>query len=359
MPLPTVTKTWTMSFNNRSVYVSVIRTMGDLMVSLKNFLKTTMGYTLKGSCDGTTGAMDGVDRITNATKWATRANASNAPISWVVFTDGSGVDWCFAFNSSSDASVRLSHSTGGNYAVAGTPTNQPTATDECFVDASGSWINNNTTTRPWDTVWHLWSSSDKKLWRLVTATASAVSIIGQTFCAYIAGETFTPKVTSPASFTLATGGGTSPTTKSYYQGSDGNGGRTFTMTSNMNANYQATTTMDQVRVKVGGVDQNALATHGGEMPGGGVGASHGNAGFFASNTPALQGGKGVLMFPSTIGSLNVSADGKLGNLIDHWFVIPTSTSLPNFLDSYGGLQFWAIVPGVVLVGDGVTQLTNQ
>jgi hypothetical protein len=359
MGLPTVTQTWTMSFNNRSIFVSIIRTMGDLVFSLKNFLKTTMGYTVKGSCDGTTGAMDGVDRITSATTWATRNNGAAGAMSWIVLTDGAGIDWCFSFNSSSDAIVRLAHSTGGNYVAAATPNQQPTASDECFDVASSEWVNANNTSRPSDTVWHMWGSSDKKMWRLVTATGANLGVTGHAFCAYIAGEKFTSALIAPASFTLGTGGGTVGAIKTYYQGGNGNGGRIYSLATILNVIYTGSSVADLCRVRAGGADTNALATIGGEQPGGAVGAVNGGAQFWSAEKPALQGHKGQLIFPTTMGARNASADGKLGTKIDHWSSITNVAGLPEFLDSYGDKQFWAIAPGIILPGDGVTRLVSQ
>jgi hypothetical protein len=333
--------------------------MGDLIFSLKSFLKTTMGYTVKGSCDGTTGAMDGVDRITSATAWATRNNGAAGAMSWIVLTDGAGVNWCFSFNSSSDAIVRLAHSTGGNYVAAGTPNQQPTASDECFDAATSEWVNSNNSSRPWDTVWHMWSTSDKKMWRVVTATGASVAVTNYSFCAYIAGEKFTSSLIAPASFTLGTGGGTVGAIKSYYQGGNGGGGRVFSLSTTFNTTYVSTSVSDLCRVRAGGADANALATIGGEQPGGAVGAVNSVSASWIANKPALQGGVGYVIFPTTMAARNASADGKLGVKIDHWSTIVGSVLLPGFLESFGDKQFWTIAPGIILPGDGVTRLVSQ
>jgi hypothetical protein len=361
MGYPTVTKTWLMSFNNRYVWNSSTSTnvaqMGAFMFSLAGvggFLPSTAGYTVKGSCNGTTGAMDGVNRITSPSAWATRTSFPGAAMSWIVLTDGSGVDWLFAYESGSDSTVRLSHSTGGNYAAAATPTNQPTATDECFNAASGNWLIVSALTTRADQVWHLWASSDKKLFRIVTCSETGVASDSTQFGAYIAGETFTSSLISPATFTLNTGGGTVAAAKSYYLATDGATGHLYQFTSFFNSPYAAVTNGDLVRVNPAGTDGNSLATIGGETPGGSAQSANGA---WSVDYPALQGRQGYTIFPATIGAANVGFDGKLGNKIDHWYVL-SSTNAPTFLTMLGSMQFWAIFPGCVLVGDGATALVQ-
>ena len=339
MSLPTVTQTWTFSVNNSYTYVSVIGATGAVMFSLKNFLKTTMGYTVKGSCDGTTGAMDGVDRITSAASWGTRVSGATSPISWIVITDGAGVDWCFAFNSASDDIVRLSHSTGGNYVAAVTPSNQPTAVDECFDAASGSWVSSGASL---NRVWHMWGSSDKKMWRLVVCRNSAL-------VSYIAGEKFTPAIISPATFTLANGGGTIGAIKSFYDG-----GLVYVQ---VNTSYNSVQSSDLCRVHFNGADNNTKATIGGEFPGGSVGnLGSSSSTNFSAEKPALQGGTGELLFPATLGS----SDGKLGSKIDYWFTFTnSSTTVPGIGDTYSAtagtlLRFVSFGAHIILPWDGVS-----
>jgi hypothetical protein len=337
MALPTVTQTWTTSFNNRYTFVSVLGAMQSYMLSLKNFLKTTMGFTVKGSCSAGTGAMDGVDRWTVATDVAPRNNGAAGSQAWFVLTDGAGVNWCFSFNSASDDIFRLAHSTGGNYVAAGTANQQPTATDECFDAASGSWVN---ATASADRVWHMWGSSDKKMWRSAVMRSSALVM-------YQAGEKFTSALVSPATFTLGIGGGTVGAIKSFYNGT--------TFNSNFNATYAPSTLGDLCRVHTN-QDINATASIGGEMPGGSVGSLASSAVLFNAELPLLQGATGELMFPAQMGSRLANADGKLGSKIDSWYVLTNSTTVPGLVDTFGTLQFVVVQIGgaIILPGDGVT-----
>lgn len=340
MGLPTITQTWTHSINNRlTPFVSLLATTGAVLFSLigtTGFLTSTMGYTCKGSCDGTTGAMDGVNRISAVNKWAVRNNGAAGAQSWIVLTDGAGIDWCFSFNSANDDVVRLAHSVGGNYVAAGTPAQQPTATDECFDAASGSWINATTSL---DRVWNMHATTDKKMWRLAVMRNGALA-------AFIAGEKFISSLIAPATLVLTSGGGTQPAIKSYYNGAN--------LSTQLNASYSSIASSDLARCKSGGADSNVKASLGGEMPGGGVGAIAGTATQYNAEKPALQGGTGELLFPAQLGSITASVDGKLGSKIDHWYAITASGQIPALVDTFGTLQLIAYWPGIIIPMDGVT-----
>ena len=159
---PTVTQSWTISANNRYVYASIQGALQAYVFSIKSFLKTTMGYTVKGSCTAGTGAMDGVDRWTTAADVTPRNSGAAGSQAWFVLTDGSGVDLCFSYNSSADTIFRFAFSPGGLYVAAGTANQQPTAVDECFDVALTSWSSTLTSI---DRVWHHWGSNDKPMWR--------------------------------------------------------------------------------------------------------------------------------------------------------------------------------------------------
>ena len=342
--LPPVSQTWTFSLNNVYTFTSVIGATGDLMflfAGVGGFLPSTMGYTVKGSCDGTTGAMDGVNRITSAAQWGTRSNGAGGAQSWIVLTDGAGIDWCFSFNSSSDDIVRLAHSQGGNYVAAGTPSQQPTAIDECFDAASGTWVNSTASA---NRVFQFWGGSDKKIFRLAVYRSSVLA-------AYIKGEKFTSGILAPTTFSEAVGGGTVAAIKSYYNGTTltGGSGSTFVQ-------YAVANAGDACRAHVFGIDANVLATVGGLVPGGHSGPlPSGNFGPFAVEQPALQGGTGELMFPHQIGSTTGNVDGKLGSLFDSWFAITNSSSVPALGDTFGTLQFFVVGSGGHIVPwDGAT-----
>lgn len=340
MGLPTVTQTWTISPNNRYVFASVIGATGALMYSWSQFLITTMGWTCRGSCDGTTGAMDGVNRITAANKWATRNNGAAGAMSWIVVRDGAGVDWCYSFNSASDDIVRLAHSTGGNYVAAGTATFQPTATDEAFDSASGTWVN---ATASLDRVWHMWGNSDKRMARFAVLRAGA-------FVSAITTEKLISSLASPATFSLATGGGTVGALKGYFSAA-------IAGTSGLPAasqGYVSSTGGILCRLHSAGQDINTKCGISAECIANSFSSIGGN--YFGVEKAELQGGVGELLFPANVGSVNLSAgaNGKLGNPIDWWIAWASGSGVPALGDTFGALQFIALGNCIIWSWDGAT-----
>ena len=333
MGLPTVTQTWTISPNNRYVFSTVIGATGSLIFSLTQFLLNTMGYTCKGSSNGTTAAMDGVNRITSSSTWATRNNGSAGAQSWIVVTDGNGIDWCFSYNSASDDIVRLAHSQGGNYVAAGTTTNQPTAVDEAFDVGSGSWVN---ATASADRVWHLWATTDKKMFRF--------SVYRQSVCiSYICGEKLNDTLVSPATFSLTTGGGTKGAIKSFFNSFISIWiGSTIDYTSSFG---------DISRVHANGIDTNSLCCRGLEV----LARQASGGALYQNEKPQLQGGTGELFWPINTGRAAANPDGKLGNIIDAWATPTNNASIPGPGETFGNLQFIAVGGSLIVVPwDGTT-----
>lgn len=176
MPLPTIQETWTISPNNRIVYASLNQVMSEFLYGMKVFLVAN-GYTIKGSCDGVTGAMDAVDRWTSAASCTTRGATAAAAQSWIVLVDGQGVDILFAYQGAADNNCRLTFSDDALYVAAGTPSNQPTATDETNVFSNATDVINSTASG--DRVWHGWVNSDATMFRIVPSRAgTALSAFG-------------------------------------------------------------------------------------------------------------------------------------------------------------------------------------
>ncbi len=339
MGVPTITQTWTTSFNNRFVFLTTSvnkDVMANFVVSLKNFLKTTMGYTVKGSSNGSTGGMDGVDRITSASAWQTRQNSSTLAISWLVLTDGAGIDWCFSYNSSSDDIIRITHSPGGVYLAASTATFQPTAVDECFnVIPGASFLNTNGGNNSVDRVWHFWSSSDKKMWR-------AVLHKGGTLLTYIYGEKYSSALVSPASTILTTGA-----TVGAVQGWND----LFFGTAGQNSGYNSNNILADARVHANGLDVNAKVTFGGEFSGGGM--TTGNI----ADKPALQGGVGQLLQPWMMGGVTAGSDGKLGSMYDIWTTNGNTSPIAG--QYFGARQLVIAWWHIVLPADGFTIMVTS
>lgn len=178
MSLPTPVKTWTYGINNRITYVSLNDAMATLLYGLKTFLVSTMGWTVKYTCDGTTGPTSSTD---HTDRWASKANCTtrgtlvtNAQ-AFAVLTDGNGCDMLFAYQGTSDDLARIAVSVSGVFLPAATPNQQPTATDQMDCNPATQTLISNTTSG--DRLWHAMASTDKKLLRVFVYRAS-VMVVG-------------------------------------------------------------------------------------------------------------------------------------------------------------------------------------
>lgn len=196
MTQPIATHTYTFSVNNRSTFASLNQVMREYIFGIKNFLVATLGYTVKYSCDGTTGPASGsdhTDRWTTAANAGTRgANVSTAQ-SWIVLTDGDGVDFMISYTGATDDVGRYAFSQTGVYTPAGTATFPATATDEVVASITGSWIE---TTTSGDRLFHLMGTSDKKNWRALISRAGIFTGV------FLGMETYTSALVAPAVQTI-------------------------------------------------------------------------------------------------------------------------------------------------------------
>jgi hypothetical protein len=194
MTQPVATRTWSFSLNNRITFTSLNQTMGAFLYGLKNWLVGTMGYTLKYSCDGTTGpssSSDHTDRWASGANAQTRAANTTTAQSWVVLTDGDGADFMLSYSGSADNAGRLAMSVGGLYTPAGTATFPATATDETIILNTNSDFIGGTASA--DRLWNAQATSDKKNWRaFVFRSGVAVGSL-------MSVEQHTSKLVSPAS----------------------------------------------------------------------------------------------------------------------------------------------------------------
>lgn len=299
MALPTVTKTWTISANNRITFVSLLDTMQKYLLGVKNFLKTTGGYTVKGSSSAGTAAMDGVDRWTVSTDVTPRATVSAASQAWFVLTDANGCDILLDFQGASDDICLIAFSPGGLYVVAGTANNKPTATDEVTITSAVSVIN---ATASADRLWNGWVDSTKKLCRFIIARSGIFVGIAwgvELTTSKIIGP---PAVWSPAVVGWGFGPGA---------GAFANQG------SIVNARVMVASVAIIVSAKLMmEVFQSQFQLWG------------------AVQVEA-QGSVGYPIFPMSIGSTTSGAQGKLATWFDWWF----ARSNASDGDTYGTLQF--------------------
>lgn len=150
-----------MLVNQRITFVSLLGTMGAYIAGICN-QAIAKGFTCSGSSNGTTGAMDGVNRCTTAAGFATRATIAGAAQSWIVIRAANGAQTLFAYQGASDDIARVSCSPGGLFVASVTPTNQPTATDELVGGSAVSLING---TASLDRVFTVWVDSTANMWR--------------------------------------------------------------------------------------------------------------------------------------------------------------------------------------------------
>ena len=283
MTFPTKVRAYTPVLNQRISYVSLNDLVASYGYGVKNALVATAGFTLKYTCDGTTGptsSSDHTDRLSSKSNFTTRgANAASAQSSFVV-TDANGADWMFAYQGATDDVGRWSYSPGGLFLPAGTANQQPTATDEVVL-SSTSVVGNTTSA---DRVWHAMISTDKKAMFLFVARSGVcvgnAIMIGSCVSAVSgAGNVF-----SPAMVGLAT--------------------TTFVPATYFNGN--ATIGFSRAVWSSVGITSTLIAGY--ETPP--------TSGFLDGTNPAAQGSSGGLMFPLSAWSTTSNANGKIANLID-------------------------------------------
>lgn len=118
------------------------------------------GYTCVGSSNGTTAALDGVNRwsATAAVRGATTTTAQ----SWLIMQAANGAQTLFFYTGASDDICGIACSPSGAYALAGTATFKPTATDECIGIQSASIVG---ATASANRVADVWIDSAHNGWR--------------------------------------------------------------------------------------------------------------------------------------------------------------------------------------------------
>lgn len=315
MGLPALQKTWNISACNRIPYVSLNDTMANLLFGVKEFLKSH-GYTVRGSSDGVTGGMDGVDRWDTASKAAIRGASATTPMSWIVLRDqnprtlgADGVDILFAYQGASDDIARISISSTAEYAVAGTATHRPAtpANTECVAAENASLISSATSG---DRLWSCWVSSDARAFRVAVAR-------GNIWVGMLWGvEDLASSVISPAQF--------DPAVWAWGYSSANTGFATVVAGHSTQRGGQARVVVSSIPyiVNVGGTHESLENT----------------SVNYANYNLELQGSQGVPMFPLGCATLNsVGARGKLGDRFD-WWTGRTAVGTADG-DTYGSLEF--------------------
>lgn len=334
MTLPSKVNTYSYSLFNRVVYSSLVQVMRETMFLIKNHLKT-VGYTVKGSCNGVTGAMDGVDRWAVATDAGTRFNGTGGAQSWIVLRSTDNHDILFAYNSSVDDIYKIAVSFQGDYVAAGTPANQPTSANEQALNtyfttaAQASVINPGTSG---DRIVSVWARTDGKGFRFAVARTGAwVS------CGWVEKHNLVSAIAPSVTVSEANGGfiGTLTTLAAANLTSAAAGAASST---------QAIHTV--ARVSLGtNLATCALSTECQGIVSGPAASDNGQA-----YAPELYGGVEYLMKRLGVVSTLASARGKLSNMRDFW--IGRSSGIVDG-DVYGNREFLCMgISGLVWPLDG-------
>lgn len=316
MPYPAVAKTWMFTVNNRVAFSSLNDTMSKLLYGIKNFLVATVGYTVKYTCNGTTGpssSSDHTDRWSSASNATTRGANTTSANSFAVLTDANGCDVCFSYVGATDDVARISFSPGGLYVPAGTATNTPTATDENVVVSATSLINSATSL---DRVWHCLATNEQKGFRVIVARGA--SSVGTYWgVEAVSSRTIVPFSPSVWGFSISA---TSGVTFGNIFGSTTTGGTIRLLANNISV--------------IGIIEGlNTFNTQGG---------------VWQNTKTELQGAIGFPMRPLSIGSSTSGFQGPIAYLIDWWFG-RNASGATNWADGdmYGGNKFFGATHGMV------------
>ena len=329
MSSPQLAKAWTITPNERLVYVSLIATLGWFIYTNKTKLKA-VGWTCKFSSDGITGpasGADATDRIASATDFATRATIAAAAQSWIVLQNADGLQIMFAFMGATDDVARVSYSPGGLFALAATTTQQPTATDEVIVSLSNSLINSGLSA---DRVMSIWCSNDTKHWSCAIFRSSAiVNIIGiERIQSYCGTGVFVPVpyvgyryTTTPHRSTAVTPGPTA-----------GYGATALEAAGYLGMIARVFTGAAFRKIRVGsGIMAISFST-----------ASTIVLSSGADTFSAGSGALGATQYPMIplyfCGEKSANVDGLLGSPIDWWQVLSSSLSSPALADFAAGYE---------------------
>lgn len=346
MTAPITSKAWTISPNNRLVYPGTLAGVLGWWAFTNKTQLLAATWTLVWSSDGVTGpsgAGDNTDRIPNAAAFTTRATVAAAPQSWFLLQNPDGFQLLITYQGATDDIARVSYSAAGLYALAGTTTHQPTATDEVVLSTATTIVGASTTI---DRVMSIWTADDGSAWRCpVFASGAFQSCLTVDKVTRIAPATTFPWPYVAGNFVRMD--------RSYLNDA-------VNVATPVYMELQATWDLGEPsyrgfngRVFTGGVSraarmfgQQALISGGDNTANGNTLANGGVIFVLASTYCASMGGTGALCWPiHLMGAKTVNLDGPWGTLIDWHQVITTSLSNPGATDSMPGYEV-GDTPGV-------------
>jgi hypothetical protein len=320
MTAPLLTKAVTITPNVRNTYVSLVDMSSWWFYN--NHVAIKAKWTLKWTCDGTTGPAnsgDATDRLTDKTKCATRATIAGAAQSYAVYSNVDGVQMKITFQGATDDVLKIGYSRAAGYTLAGTTTQEPTATDE--VSSSALTVIGTGTSL--DRVMSIWVRDDGRAWYCdIFRSGTLQSSIG---CEQVI-SLCTVRVTNPifdvpyclyhyASVVRATSQGTPV------------GGINATPATQVGCQIRCYT--DSARtIAIGSGDIN-------------LGATAGNAaaigGSFSADKPAAQDGAASPLLPIYwSGARGANIDGLYATPIDWWCCYTSALTTPAAGDPFSG-----------------------
>jgi hypothetical protein len=319
MALPTVAKTWNISACNRISFTSLNDTMSKFLFGIASYL-ISKGWVVKGSCNGTTGAMDGINRWGSASNVTTRGSNTTTANSWIVLTDAFGYDICFSYVGASDDVARLSVSFAGDYVAAATPNQTPVTSNSSNEEVFLSGVSLIMSATSQDRVWSCWASSDAKSFRVSVARNGV-------WTGYHWGVEEYTKRTLDASVTFQSNSFAFAFITAAVSFASLNAANCTAYQLNLRGGYALTVVSSVIRACTLALTTECFGDNT-------VNAAPEKQQNFA---PELDGGTDYTMKRVGLYSTLTGARGKIGNIIDWWIGRAGSGIVDG--DTYGSLQF--------------------
>lgn len=313
MTIPVVSKAWTVTPNKRRTYASLADQAGWWILSNHDAIRAKQ--TLKWSCDGTTGptgAGDATNRITSvATASVQGANAASAQ-SWAVYTGADGVQTGIFYQGATADVIRIGYSRLGLYTLAGTTTNQPTASDEVSV-STATIVGTGTSL---DRINQIWVRDDGRGWSCACFRSGVLqTLVGvEQLLSLATVRGVNPIYDVPYGLYRYTSVHRDTTTGAVIGGVSASASTT-------GGGMQIRCYTDSARtVAIGGGEITICATAGGGVPANGI---------FNAEKPAAQNGGSSPVFPIYwTGPRAANTDGFFASPIDWWQCYTNATTTP-------------------------------
>jgi hypothetical protein len=179
-----------MLLNQVITYVSLNQTLSAYISGITTQM-VARGMTRIGSCDGVTGAFDGVSRWSPTA--AVRGGTVTTSQSWDLLQHANGGQTLIGYTGATTDICRISGSPSGAFVIAGTPSQLPTATDEVVGWSGTTVIGTGTANR----VYNVQIDAAHNGWRAFIFTGGIMA--GPA----LHGELFDPAFLDPATATCA------------------------------------------------------------------------------------------------------------------------------------------------------------